>query len=409
MPRDAVRRYPNVPAGASAPSRVRRRPEFERAYDSGAANPRPVHDGLRHAEWRLALHDSAWRRRESSARPWTATGRNVWPASCSGGKDRGGLDIVVVPRREMLDAPFASLEADYLALLARRDRAAPASDAALTRRRSPRSACFARISCFFLRSLRAAAASSRRVLTTWPNRSGCTASVVAWARHQAPLALPSARRPRLRPGAPPVVGPKWNAGSFSQSPCLPGAVRLPGVPRAAAARPSGTATRPGRRPAMRSRPRTRRAPAPRRRRRPLQRRAARRVRDVGTRASSFDTAKVEAVLTNRGGRLLHWRLKDYLDDQGEPVDLVPSNLPATEPLPFSLQAGRRRIIAAGEQRALRGVGDRGGPTSTPRRRRPRCPSSTRTPRVAGPQGIPLRSQTTTSSPFQRTCRKAIRR
>src|SRR5687768_11651747 len=33
-----------------------------------------------------------------------------------------GLDIIVVPRREMLDAPFASLEADYLAALARRDR-----------------------------------------------------------------------------------------------------------------------------------------------------------------------------------------------------------------------------------------------------------------------------------------------
>ncbi len=33
-----------------------------------------------------------------------------------------GLDIVIVPRREMLDAPFASLEADYLAALERRDR-----------------------------------------------------------------------------------------------------------------------------------------------------------------------------------------------------------------------------------------------------------------------------------------------
>ncbi len=37
-------------------------------------------------------------------------------------KVAAGLDIVIVPRREMLDAPFASLEADYHAALERRDR-----------------------------------------------------------------------------------------------------------------------------------------------------------------------------------------------------------------------------------------------------------------------------------------------
>lgn len=31
-----------------------------------------------------------------------------------------GLDVVVVPRRELLDAPFTTLEADYRAILARR-------------------------------------------------------------------------------------------------------------------------------------------------------------------------------------------------------------------------------------------------------------------------------------------------
>jgi len=36
-----------------------------------------------------------------------------------------GVDIIVVPRREMLDAPFASLEADYYALLDRRDSVRP--------------------------------------------------------------------------------------------------------------------------------------------------------------------------------------------------------------------------------------------------------------------------------------------
>ena len=36
-----------------------------------------------------------------------------------------GLDIVIVPRREMLDASFNSLEDEYRALLERRDRRRP--------------------------------------------------------------------------------------------------------------------------------------------------------------------------------------------------------------------------------------------------------------------------------------------
>lgn len=38
-----------------------------------------------------------------------------------------GLDIVIVPRREMLDAPFATLESDYQQALARRSQARKAS------------------------------------------------------------------------------------------------------------------------------------------------------------------------------------------------------------------------------------------------------------------------------------------
>ena len=49
-----------------------------------------------------------------------------------------------------------------------------------------------------------------------------------------------------------------------------------------------------------------------------------------------DTETVRAVLTNRGGRLLHWRLRDYRDGGGNEVDLVPSNVPPNLPLPFSL-------------------------------------------------------------------------
>src|SRR5678815_1956824 len=61
------------------------------------------------------------------------------------------------------------------------------------------------------------------------------------------------------------------------------------------------------------------------------------VSDTAEREITVETAKVTAVFTNRGGRLLHWRLKDYRDNRGEPVDLVPSGLPASEALPFSLR------------------------------------------------------------------------
>src|SRR4029434_2519442 len=61
------------------------------------------------------------------------------------------------------------------------------------------------------------------------------------------------------------------------------------------------------------------------------------ISDTAEREITVDTAKVTAVFTNRGGRLLHWRLKDYRDNRGEPVDLVPPGLPASVAPPFSLR------------------------------------------------------------------------
>jgi YidC/Oxa1 family membrane protein insertase len=60
------------------------------------------------------------------------------------------------------------------------------------------------------------------------------------------------------------------------------------------------------------------------------------VADANERQIVVETSDVEAVLSNRGARLLHWRLKRYLDDEGKPVDLVPSALPPNQPTPFSL-------------------------------------------------------------------------
>ena len=55
------------------------------------------------------------------------------------------------------------------------------------------------------------------------------------------------------------------------------------------------------------------------------------------------TRHVEAVLTNRGARLLHWRLKDYRDAAGAMVDLVPAGasvLPLSLSTPDAAQTAR---------------------------------------------------------------------
>jgi YidC/Oxa1 family membrane protein insertase len=49
-----------------------------------------------------------------------------------------------------------------------------------------------------------------------------------------------------------------------------------------------------------------------------------------------ETTTVQAVLTNRGGRVLRWRLKRFQDQNGNPVDLVPTDVPPDQPRPFSL-------------------------------------------------------------------------
>ena len=63
-----------------------------------------------------------------------------------------------------------------------------------------------------------------------------------------------------------------------------------------------------------------------------------------------ETRDAEIVLSNQGARVVHWRLKNYMDPQGSMVDLVPSDLPATEATPFVLrvqdQAVTRRIQTA---------------------------------------------------------------
>ena len=84
------------------------------------------------------------------------------------------------------------------------------------------------------------------------------------------------------------------------------------------------------------------------------------VSETSEREITVDTSTVQAVFTNRGGRLLHWRLKSYRDNRGEAVDLVPSGLPPTEQLPFSLRADDSNLTARWNNAIYRVSGDANG-------------------------------------------------
>jgi YidC/Oxa1 family membrane protein insertase len=73
-----------------------------------------------------------------------------------------------------------------------------------------------------------------------------------------------------------------------------------------------------------------------------------------------ETANVEATLSNRGGRVIHWRLKDYRDDRGQPVDLVPSALPPGQPTPFALRVDDAGLTERLNTALYRVSGDTGG-------------------------------------------------
>jgi len=73
-----------------------------------------------------------------------------------------------------------------------------------------------------------------------------------------------------------------------------------------------------------------------------------------------ETATSEVVLTNRGGLILHWGLKDYRDAQGKPVDLVPSDVPADQAKPFTLVVDDPALTRRLNTVIFRVSGDSGG-------------------------------------------------
>jgi ribonuclease P protein component len=108
------------------PEHVRRRADFERAYSSGSR--------IQARYMTVFVVANGGR----AARLGVAATRKLGPAIDRNRAKRltrevfrrhkldEGVDVVVVPRREMLDALFNSLEADYRAALASRHRASPA-------------------------------------------------------------------------------------------------------------------------------------------------------------------------------------------------------------------------------------------------------------------------------------------
>jgi ribonuclease P protein component len=111
--------------GLAPAERVRRRPDFERAYNTGAR----VH-GKFMTLFVVANGAAAPRFGVAATRKLgSAVERNrakrISREIFRRHKVTAGLDIVVVPRREMLDASFATLESDYLSVLERRTHARP--------------------------------------------------------------------------------------------------------------------------------------------------------------------------------------------------------------------------------------------------------------------------------------------
>src|SRR4051812_27285491 len=65
--------------------------------------------------------------------------------------------------------------------------------------------------------------------------------------------------------------------------------------------------------------------------------------DTAERDVVVETQDVIAVIANRGARLKSWRLKHYLDQKGEPLELIANDLAGTHPLPFSLRVEEEAV------------------------------------------------------------------
>jgi YidC/Oxa1 family membrane protein insertase len=69
------------------------------------------------------------------------------------------------------------------------------------------------------------------------------------------------------------------------------------------------------------------------------------VSESAAREIVVETTKVKAVFSNRGAKILHWILKEYRNDQGLPLDLVPSSAGEEAIKPFTLTVDDEALSA----------------------------------------------------------------
>jgi YidC/Oxa1 family membrane protein insertase len=73
-----------------------------------------------------------------------------------------------------------------------------------------------------------------------------------------------------------------------------------------------------------------------------------------------DTSTVQVVVTNRGGRVLRWRLKAFQDQAGNLVDLVPTDIPPDQARPFELKVDDPALTQRLNNALYRVSGDNNG-------------------------------------------------
>ena len=69
------------------------------------------------------------------------------------------------------------------------------------------------------------------------------------------------------------------------------------------------------------------------------------VGDTTEREIVLETAHVRGTFTNRGARLRHWVLKNYRNERGEPINLIPEVTSPDQALPFALRVDDPAVTA----------------------------------------------------------------